>query len=110
MKNEMHYSPEALRDLDEIWDYIALELSSPSAAENTVNGIMDTADKLKEFAKIGAPLSSIVDVETDYRFLLSGSYILFYRAEGTDIFVDRILYAKRDYLRVLFSDQQQEDK
>lgn len=102
MKNKLHYSPNALHDLDEIWDYIVMELCNPEAAVNLVNGIMDTIDKLEEFAEMGAPLSSVADVESDYRFLIYDKYLAFYRSEGTDIYIDRVLYGKRDYLRILF--------
>lgn len=104
MKNKLHYSPEALKDLDEAWGYIVMELSNPDTAENVIRGIMDTVDKMEDFAKMGTPLSSVTDVETDYRFLLSGNYMIFYRPEGTDIYIDRILYGKGDYLRILFPD------
>jgi plasmid stabilization system protein ParE len=104
MKNKLHYSPEALKDLDETWDYIMMDLANPDAAENVVNEIIDTIDKLEDFAGMGVPLSSVADVETDYRFLLSGNYMIFYRPEEADIYIDRILYGRRDYLRILFSD------
>ena len=32
MANKLHYSPEALKDLDEIWDYISFDLCSVGAA------------------------------------------------------------------------------
>lgn len=102
MKNKLLYSPDALRDLDEIWEYIQMELSNPSAAANVVNGILDTLDRLEDFAEMGAPLSSVANVESNYRFIQSGNYLAFYRPEGTDIYIDRILYGRRDYLRILF--------
>ncbi|ACV61550.1 hypothetical protein Dtox_0630 [Desulfofarcimen acetoxidans DSM 771] len=39
--NKLHYSPEALSDLDEIWAYIFEDLQNPTAAQNTVDGILD---------------------------------------------------------------------
>lgn len=105
MKNKLHYSPNALHDLDEIWDYIVMELCNPEAALNLVNGIMDTIDKLEDFAEMGAPLSSVADVESDYRFLIYDNYLAFYRPEGTNIYIDRVLYGRRDYLRILFDNQ-----
>lgn len=104
MKNNIHYSPKALNDLNEIWDYIFFELCNPDAAQNTVGNIMDTADRLESFSEIGAPLSSVTNIESDYRFLISSNYIIFYRVIGNDIYIDRILYGKRDYLRILFPD------
>ena len=78
MKNKIHYSPKALRDLDEIWDYIVSELQNPSAAKNTVNSILDAVDQLADFAEIGAPLSSIAEVESDYRVLVTGSCLTYF--------------------------------
>ncbi len=95
--------------MDEIWDYISSELQNISAAERTVNRIMDDVDRLADFAEIGAPLSSIADVDSDYRFLVTGSYLTFYRVYGSDIYVDRVLYGRRDYLRILF-DKLQDDE
>ena len=106
MKNKIHYSPESRRDLDDIWDYIVLELQNRSAAERVINRIIDAVDPLKNFAEMGTPLSSIADVGTDYRFLVSGDYMVFYRVQGNDVYIDRVLYGRRDYLRILFTDIQ----
>ena len=56
MHNKIQYSPLALKDLDEIWDYITNELMNPSAADNTVNGIMDMIDGLDGFPETGSRL------------------------------------------------------
>lgn len=104
MKHKILYSKESRRDLDEIWDYIASELQNPIAAERIVNSIMDAVDQLADFAEAGAPLTSVADIESDYRFLVTGNYLTFYRVYENKVFVDRILYGRRDYLRVLFGD------
>ena len=96
------YSRAAIRDLEEIGDYVAERLKNPIAALNTVNKIQDAIDNLGEFPLMGAPLSSISYADTDYRFLVCGSYLAFYRLDGEAALVDRILYGKRDYLSVLF--------
>ena len=62
--------------MDEIWEYIVFELCNPQAAENTVNKIMDAVDELENFTEIGALLSSVTDIESDYRFLISGNYMV----------------------------------
>ena len=108
-KNKIHYTAESRRDLDEIWDYIGSDLQNVSAAERIVNRIMDDVDHLESHAEMGALLSSIADVESDYRFLVTGSYLTFYRAHGSDVYVDRVLYGRRDYLRILFGETQDEE-
>ena len=45
--------------MDDIWDYIILELQNRSAAERVTNRIMDAVDQPKNFAEIGTPLSSL---------------------------------------------------
>ena len=104
MKNKIHYSSESRRDLDDIWDYIVSVLQNRSAAERVIDRIMDAVDPLKNFAEMGTPLSSIADIGTDYRFLVSGNYMVFYRVQGNDVYIDRVLYGRSDYMRVLFKD------
>lgn len=107
--NNLHLSEEARNDLAEIKAYIEKELLNPSAALATVSKITKDLRILRTYAKAGALLSSIADVESDYRFLVSGNYLSFYRTCGSEVYVDRILYARRDYMRVLFGDIQAED-
>ena len=109
MKNKIHYSPESRRDLDDIWDYIVSELQNRSAAERVINRIIDAVDPLKNFAEMGTLLSSIADVGTDYRFLVSGNYMVFYRVQGNDVYIDRVLYGRSDYMSVLFKDLLREE-
>ena len=108
MKNSILYAPAARRDLEKIRDYIAQELLNPDAAERTVSGILDAAAQLEELAFLGTPLSSVTGVESGYRFLVSGNYLVFYRIKGRDVLIDRVLYGRRNYLRVLFREFQGE--
>lgn len=70
---------------------------------------MDTVDELENFSEIGIPLSSVTDVESDYRFRVSGNYMVFYRVILQDVYIDRVLYGRRDCLRILFPDLLQND-
>ena len=102
MAAKVHYSDKSKNDLEEIGDYIAEELKNPSAAFRTVSRIQDTIDKLTDFPLMGMLLSAIVEADTgDYRFLVCGKYIAFYRPQEENILIDRILYGKRDYIAVL---------
>ena len=100
--NKLHLSPEAHEDLMEINAYISQDLDNPQAALSTVKKITQAIHNLQEHALIGSQLSSIADVHSDYRFLLSGSYMIFYRVTGHNVYIDRVLYGRRDYLRILF--------
>ena len=95
-------SPQALEDMKEIKSYISQELGNPQAALDMVSKLMEKIRVLSEYPGIGAPLSSVVDIENDYRFLICANYLIFYRCEGEVVFVSRILYNRRDYMRILF--------
>ena len=107
--NDLYLSDEAQADLAGIKSYIAKDLENPSAALSTVRNITKDIRRLRKHSLIGASLSLIADVESDYRFLVTGSYLTFYRVYGSDVYVDRVLYGRRDYLRILFGDTQDEE-
>ncbi|MDR3312581.1 MAG: type II toxin-antitoxin system RelE/ParE family toxin [Spirochaetaceae bacterium] len=100
--NTLSISPEAAHDLEDIKTYISTELGNPTAALNVVSRITKSLKNLKDMPGIGRPLSVIVPFETGYRFLACGNYLAFYRHENKTVFVDRILYGKRDYVKILF--------
>ena len=102
--NRLHLSLDARTDLEEIREYISTELENPSAAENTIARITKESRILQSFAQAGALLSSITNIQSEYRYLTIGNYMVFYRVLGEDVFIDRILYGKRNYLRTLLGD------
>lgn len=101
----IQFAPEALRDLEEIRNYISEDLANLSAANNTVSGILDNIKILASFPEIGSPLSAIVNMETNYRFLVCGKYMAFYRFEDGTVYIIRILYGRRNYMEILFGKQ-----
>lgn len=108
--NNLHLSPDAQSDMAEIKKYITEDLENPIAALSTVKKILSGIRMLQTHAQAGAALSSIANVESDYRFLVSGNYLTFYRVYGSDVYVDRVLYGRRDYLRILFGDVLEDDE
>ena len=102
MDNHIHYTPQAIDDLEEIWTYISDELSNPSAARNTIDGILKAVERLKVFSGAGAVLTFSDGINSGYRFVKYGNYLAFYRVIESDVFVDRIIYGKRNYMSILF--------
>lgn len=99
---DISFSPEAVSDLQQTKAYIADELCNEQAAVHTIAKITGRIRELAMFPEMGAPLSSIVDFATDYRFLVCGNYMAFYRFENQTVYVIRILYGRRDFMRTLF--------
>ncbi|MBO6182800.1 MAG: type II toxin-antitoxin system RelE/ParE family toxin [Acidaminococcaceae bacterium] len=95
----LRYSPEALSDLAAIKKYIEEDLGSPIAAENIVTNITASCSLLKEQPRLGMELSKLIGRETDYRYLISRKYVIFYRIEGSSISIYRIIDARTDYIR-----------
>ena len=102
MANTLHYSPQALKDLDEIFDYIFTDKQNPIAARNTIEGIKNSIAELKTLDNIGVKVRLPGGLETPYRFIQYNNYLTFYRQIEKDVYIDRIIYGKRDYIKLLF--------
>ncbi|NLV15635.1 MAG: type II toxin-antitoxin system RelE/ParE family toxin [Syntrophomonadaceae bacterium] len=107
--NNLHLSKEAQADLAEIKEYFSKELENPTAALSTLKKITKGMRILQSHALAGPPLSSIANVESDYRFLVHGNFLTFYRVQGDEVYVDRVIYGRRDYLRILFGEVLEEE-
>lgn len=98
--SKLFFSPLAAQDLQEIKVYISAELAGSIAAKNILQKILKRLQRLQRYPRSGASLSAIVN--TDYRYLVCENYIAFYRYDGKNIYIIRILYHKRDFLKTLF--------
>ena len=99
--HKLRISPLAKQDLLDIKEYIVNELDNPTSAVKVVSKIIVSYEKLKEFPKLGTELSTKIDISTDYRYLISGNYIVFYKIDNVYVSIYRILYSKRDYIKIL---------
>lgn len=87
---QVDVSPQAVQDLLEIKLYIESELQNPIAAHNTVKKIVER----------------YLSFHTDYKFVLANNYSIFYRTEGNFVKVIRIMYSKRDFIKILFGENE----
>ena len=101
-------SSEAKKDLKNIQDYISEEKESPLTALKVIENILDRIERLLDFPGTGTLLSSKVNFPTNYRYVRASSYLIFYRHENNQIFVDRIIHEKRDYITILFPETEGE--
>ena len=101
---KIRVTPAALNDLKEIKAYIENDLSNPIAANNVIKRIIDDYSCLEISPHMGPSLSTKVPFDTDYRFIVSGNYLVFYKIENEYVSIYRILYGRRDYLKILFDD------
>lgn len=106
---EIQFSPDAIADLQKTKAYITEELCNEQAAVCTIVKITENIRRLATSPQIGAPLSSVVDFDTDYRFLVCGHYTAFYRFENQTVYIVRVLYGRRDFMRILFGKSEEEN-
>jgi len=98
----------AKNDLKNIKAYISEELKNPQAGTNVTSKITKRIKSLSSSPEIGIPLESIVELETNYRILVCGNFNVFYRFDNKKVYVIRVLYAKRDYKKILFDQEGEE--
>ena len=103
-------SPSAQADMREIGDYISRELRNPDAALRMIRRFQDAMTPLREFPEMGSPLLMAGKQSAPYRFLVCGSYLIFYHIGGEAVYIDRVLYGRRDYLALLFGDKLEEEE
>ncbi len=99
-KYELIYSRDAIRDLDEVWDQVALASRNHEITEKYLDDLQDAIEEMTPHPKTGIPLY-YEELFTGYYHIRFKEYYAFYRIEGSNILVDRILFAKMDYIRAL---------
>ena len=100
MRCKVEYSKAAVMDLDRVWSEVFEASKDYDIAAQYVNELMDKVEAKAEHPKSGAPLY-YEDSFTGYYFVVFKSYLAFYRLENGVILVDRILFGRSDYLKVL---------
>ena len=98
-------SPLAKADMMEIGDYISRQLQNPGAAKRQIQRFRETILPVGDFPEMGTPLPAPGRQSPTYRYLVCGSYMIFYHLSDASVLIDRILYGRRDYLMLLFGEQ-----
>ena len=101
----IRYTPEAIRDLQEMRRYISKTLHNPKAADRIAKAILDTCSALKQQPQMGASLEAKIGQSTDLRYLICEKRIAFYRVEDEVISIARIIDGRQDYLHILFGEE-----
>ena len=100
MKYEVKYSPAAVRDLNRVYSEVIEASKSSDIADQYLNGLLNRIHSKASFPKAGIPLY-YENAFTGYYYVVFKAYLAFYRLEGNALLVDRVLYGKSDYLKLL---------
>ena len=97
------YKSAALWDIQQKRDYIGTVLKNRPAAQKLTESILRAVSLLADNPRMGVPLRSKYDVDSDLRFLIVSKQLIFYRIEDeTQISVVRVLDGRQDYMSILF--------
>ncbi len=90
-------SPEALQDLQDIWDFIAAD--NLTAADQLENDFFEAFEQLARRPGMGHTRSDLT--ERDVRFWPVGSYLIVYRSLRTPLQIVAVLHGARDIPEII---------
>jgi toxin ParE1/3/4 len=90
-------TPEAIADLDGIWDYIARD--NPVAADRMLDELGEQFILLSDSPEIGELQPKLAD--GSYRRFTFRSYVIYYRPLKDGIVLVRVLHGARDHEALL---------
>lgn len=100
---KLEYLPVASQDMIEIVRYISQELQNPIAADQLAMELIEAGDRIPSFPYSNPSYTPIRPLKHEYRKLLVQNYFIFYWVDEMEklVTVARVIYAKRDYERLL---------
>ena len=86
------FHPEVLRDLDEIWDFIAAD--SSAAANRVIAQIIDAIDALVPFPHVGHKRPDLTG--RPLRFIVVREYLIAYAPDEKPLWVIAVMHGRRN--------------
>ena len=99
MKYTVRLYPRAYRDLDEIYSYIAFNLSEPGTAEKMVDALEKAIFGLEQFPERGSIRRVGAYADRDYRQIFVKNYTIVYRVhkEEQEVHIVTVRYAPSNF-------------
>jgi toxin ParE1/3/4 len=86
------WSPEALGDIDHLWDYYA-GVAGRATADKVLREIADVVAAIEDFPLAGRPRN---EIRADLRSLAATPHVVFYRLSGARPEIVRVLDGRQD--------------
>lgn len=103
---KVELSPAVIIKLEAIGEYISFELASPKAAQNTIDMILLSFERLKRFSDSSPLISALYDKVPEHcsntRFLVCGNYVALYDHDGDTVRILQVYHGSEDYVHHLF--------
>lgn len=98
---KVKYSPKALEDLQHIYEYVSSNLGE-NVTKKVLSRITTDIRRLELYPMLGVNLGQKIDIPTEYRYIFVGKSYVFYRIDGDNILIIRVLNEKQSYMQILF--------
>ena len=89
--------PLAQRDLEQIFEYIAVDLSNPTAAVRLIDDFEKAFENVCIFPESCPYINNEFVKDRSLRKLVVNNYIAFYRVKSDEVQIIRVLYGMRNY-------------
>ncbi len=99
--NKLIIYPSASKDIENIYNYISLDLANPIAANSFIDDLRDTFEKIVMFPKMYPIIDNPFVKDKLVRKALVKSYIVFYKVAVDEIQVLRVLHSRSNYQTLL---------
>lgn len=96
------FSPLAQTDIQNIGDYVVNVLKNKTASKRIVKDIAEGCVLLKQQPLLGIAVRERFGWNSDYRVLVVGNYLVFYKIDKDIIRIYRVLDGRTDYIEQLF--------
>ena len=91
---------KAINDINKIYDYIIED--SQQNADSVKSDIIQAINHLGLFPFMGTSLAGRINIKTDYRYVITGKFLIFYKTKEDVVNIYRVLSSDMDYIKVLF--------
>ena len=98
---ELRYSPLFYDDLNNVIDYILLDLKNETAAKALILDVETAIKKCLDNPLRTAVYPSMHRRKYEYRRIIVGNYLIFYVVIAHTMVVRRLLYGRRDLDKIL---------
>lgn len=86
-------APQALADLDNIWDYIAEESGNTVTADGVIDVIIKRFHLLNRYPRMGRARD---DLRPGLRSFPAGQYVILYSIDDEDVEIVHVFHGRRD--------------
>jgi len=102
MNYSIVFSPNFDNDIMLLHENIVEISSSIETADNYIKDIFSKVNELHSHPNSGTKLFLDDYTDTGYRYIRYKKYLIFYMIIKDMVFIERVLYKGRDYIKILF--------